>query len=221
MKSQDDEFVNQQMRNKSHPVVKLYDYLNMRINPYASLAVDVVEPRGLPLQQNFENSFSFADYSLRENGTENEIVYRSESFRILWSDVNVLVLRGSTGFLNGLFGDSNSTKCGSRLVQMNTLLNNMIITPDLDPFLKLLAEMFGTVGYTSFHCYFMTKDLFIDSLDIISDYVALGEKGVYFYHIVYFNFIWNQRSILDSFRAFQIITAQKIFVQNLEPTNQL
>lgn len=50
IKSSDDEFVELQMKNKSHPVVKLYDYLHMRINPYATLALDVVEPRGLPLQ---------------------------------------------------------------------------------------------------------------------------------------------------------------------------
>lgn len=57
---------------------------------------------------------------------------------------------------------------------MNSLLNNMIITQELDPFLKLLAEMFGTVGYTSFHCYFTAKDLMIDFYDWVSDYVALG-----------------------------------------------
>ena len=85
---------------------------------------------------------------------------------------------------------------------MNSLVNSMILTSELDPFLKLLAEMFGTVGYTSFHCYFTAKDLIIDSIDLFSDYVAQSEKGVYVYHIVYFNFIWMQSSILDSFRAF-------------------
>ena len=72
---------------------------------------------------------------------------------------------------------------------MNALLNSMIMTSELDPFLKLLAEMFGTVGYASFHCYFTAKDLIIDSIDLIADYVAQSEKGVYFYHIIYFNFI--------------------------------
>ena len=85
---------------------------------------------------------------------------------------------------------------------MNSLLNNMIITQELDPFLKLLAEMFGTVGYTSFHCYFTAKDLMIDFYDWVSDYVTLGQKEIYIHHIVYFNFIWKQRSILDNFRAF-------------------
>ena len=75
-----------------------------------------------------ENSIKGAPYSLEGNQTTTDIVYRAESFRIFWSDSNVLFLRASTGLLNGIFGSNNSTKCGSRLVQMNTLLNNMIIT---------------------------------------------------------------------------------------------
>ena len=97
----------------------------------------------------------------------------------------------------------------------------MILSQELDPFLKLLAEMFATVGYTSFHCYFMAKDMMIDSINTISDHMDKSQENIYLHQIVFFNFIWMQTSILNNFRAFQIITAQKIFYANLEPTNEL
>lgn len=115
-KSQDDDWVDQQMNNRSHPIVQMTDYLKMKINPYATAVEDINEPRSQPLWVNLENTIKGAPYSLEGNTTSEDIVYRAESFRLFWSDSNVLFLRASTGLLHGLFGDDNSTKCGSRLV---------------------------------------------------------------------------------------------------------
>lgn len=47
------------------------------------------------------------------------------------------------------------------------------------------------------------------------------EKATNFLKIFYFNFIWNQGNILNSFRAFQVIIAKRIYYRNLEPTIEL
>lgn len=148
-------------------------------------------------------------------------MYSAESFRILWSDSNVLFLRASTGFIEGMFGDNNSTKCASRLIQMNTLFNHMVIEEELDPFLYNLACFFATLGYAYFHCYFMAKDMLIDTINTISEYLVLSERGFNIFQIIWFNFIWEQTNILNHFRGIQYITAHRIFYKNLEPTHEL
>ena len=57
-----------------------------------------------------------AMYAL-ENSTDSNVVYTSESIRVFWSDVNIITFRFASGVIAGMYEiNTNSTKCGSRLV---------------------------------------------------------------------------------------------------------
>lgn len=205
----------------------MFNYMKMKINPYASEAKLMADLQHVAPQTSLENSIKGAMTVLGENYTDaNTTVYTAESFRVFWSDVNVLFLRASTGFINGLFENTNSTKCGSRLIQMNTLFNNMLAKIDeLDPFLKELADFSATTGYMCFHCYFMGKDVMTDLVETTMKYIEIyGDDeiaGTNPLGIWFFNFLWAQTDIVNNFRAFQIITSSRIYTKNLEPTNRL
>ena len=95
----------------------MIDYMKLKINPYATLAKHFAEPASLlSMNRNLENTMRGAEYILGENMTESNAVYTTESFRVFLSDANTISIRAATGFLRGMYANTNATKCGSRLV---------------------------------------------------------------------------------------------------------
>jgi len=112
-----------------------------------------------------------------DNTTSTDTFYMADDWRVFWSDSNELFLRSSTGLLSGMFDSSNATTCGSRLIQVNQNLNDMITSVELDKFLYHLACFFATIGYTNFHCYFMTKEVILDFINTVTYWSLQNDKG--------------------------------------------
>ena len=91
--------------------------MNLKVNPYATAIEEhQIKKSSISLQDNINDMFTYGQSALGEDGSYDDTIYMSESFRIAWSDINILMLRSSTGFLNGLFDNQNSTLCGSRSI---------------------------------------------------------------------------------------------------------
>lgn len=138
--------------------------------------------------------------------------------RLTWSHTNIYIFRSMQGLLGGTFASNNMTTCGSRLVQLNENIQDMIVYVDFDTFNYHLSCLIATIGYSLFHCYYAGQEVIQGAINMslgIGQVMAL--RQITFLEYAAFNGVWTGPSNFDKWRQIKKLITESITWRNMTP----
>lgn len=141
-----------------------------------------------------------------------------ERDRLMWSHANIYIFRSMQGLLSATFDSKNMTTCGTRLVQLNENIQDLLVYVDFDTFNYHLACMLATIGYSVYHCYYAGKESWAATAAFDATIRQTMElRNITFAEYAWYNLVWTGPDSFGKWRQLKKIVEHEITWRNMIP----
>ena len=125
----------------------------------------------------------------------------SEASAYSVSHVTINAIRIISGALDGLFDSSNSTVCGSRLIQLNDNIRDMVASNTTDTLMYHTSSFIATSAFATYNCYYSMSESLFGYIGFTDGMAWVGANRQYSWiEYIFLNGVWTGPENFEAYR---------------------